>query len=1040
MQNLPFKKSKVTGSVVSAADNAPIIGATVVLKGTTSGTVTDFDGNFTIEAGASDVLVFSFVGYKTQEVTVGNRSNIRVLLEEEVTDLDEVVVIGYGVQKKKLNTGSTVSVKGEEIARQNTVSPMTALQGHTPGVSILKTTGEPGAGFKVNIRGMGTIGNSQPLYVIDGVPGGNIDYLAPSDIESIDVLKDAASAAIYGSRAANGVILVTTKKGKAIGAGSNPIKANITYDGYYGWQNLYKKLPVANAQEYAVLLNEARVNSGQPLLDFAGLVPDWEKIQNGSWKGTDWIDELTVKDAPIQNHAVNIFGGSDLSVYSLGLSYAGQDGIFGKPVASQYDRYTMRLNTDFTLIRNKSNNMDILKVGETLRYSYSTRHGIGTGNQYWNDVFSSVVASPFLPMYATDEADLAYPYHYAIDWNPQEASPIASMVYNRGLNESKNYNLDGSIYAEIQPIRNLRYKSSFGYRMSASSYRSYNPVYKLSATSFRNNDRVNHNMSAGYSWTWENTLAYDFQLNSVHNFNLLAGMSAEKWGLGENISGENIKSLFSDFEHAFLDNTPIINADGTTKLGSSPWGEGGILSYFGRVSYSYKEKYMATAIVRADGSSNFAPDKRWGIFPSISAGWVISEENFLKDKISALDFLKLRASWGQNGNQAISAFQYLATISFENVNYFFGPNKGSVFTGGYPNILPNPDVTWETSDQVSVGLDARMFNSRMSLTFDVYNKQTKDWLVNPSALASYGTNAPYINGGDVSNKGIELGLGWGDKIGEFSYNINANLAYNTNEVTHIANNEGIFHGPGNVLGQGTEELYRAQVGYPIGYFWGYKTNGVFQNAQEVQAYKNSDGQVIMPNAVPGDLIFNDTNDDGQITSDDKVMIGDPNPDYIVGLNLVLEYKGFDFTLMANGALGHQIARSWRRWADSPQNNYTTDVFARWHGEGSSNKYPRLSYGAHPNWQYNSDIFIEDADYLRISNLTLGYDLKKAIKAIPLAQTRIYITAQNLYTFSKYSGMDPEIGTSTTSDNWAKGIDVGYYPAPRTVLVGVSLKF
>jgi TonB-linked SusC/RagA family outer membrane protein len=1034
------QRSRVTGTVFSASDNAPIIGATVVLKGTTTGTVTNIDGKFTLDAAAGDVLVFSFVGYKSQEISVGSRTLFDVVLEEDVTDIDEVVVIGYGVQKKKLNTGSTISVKGEEITRQSTVSPLTALQGQTPGVTILKTTGEPGAGFKVNIRGMGTIGNSQPLYVIDGVPGGNIDYLAPSDIETIDVLKDAASAAIYGSRAANGVILVTTKRGKAAGSAGNPIKANITYDGYYGFQNLYKKLPVATAQEYAVLLNEARVNSGQPLLDFAGLVPGWSQIESGQSKGTDWLNELLVPDAPIQNHAVNIFGGGDLSVYSLGLSYSGQEGIFGQEVNSDYSRYSLRLNSDFTLIRNKANNLDLLKVGETLRYSYSTRHGIGTGNQYRNDVYSSIVASPFLPMWAENEEDLAYPYHYSIDWNPQEANPIASMVYNRGLNESRNYNLDGSIFAEIQPLKNLKYRSSFGYRMSANTYRSYNPVFKLSATSFRNDDRVNHSMSAGYSWTWENTLAYDFKLGEAHSFNTLVGMSAEKWGLGESFSGENTSSLFSDFEHAYLGNAPIIKDDGTTKVSSSPWGEGGIISYFGRASYSYYEKYMATAIVRADGSSNFAPGKRWGIFPSLSLGWVISEENFMKDRVGFLDFLKLRASWGQNGNQAINAFQYLATISFANVNYFFGPDKGAVSTGGYPNILPNPDVTWETSDQLNIGFDARMFDSRLSLAFDVYNKQTKDWLVNPSALASYGTNAPYINGGDVSNKGVELGLGWNDKAGDLSYGINANIAYNTNEVTYIANNEGIFHGPGNVLGQGTEELYRAQVGFPIGYFWGYKTLGVFQNAGEVAAYKNSEGTQIMPNAVPGDLIFRDTDDDGQITSDDKVMIGDPNPDFILGFNVNLAYKGWDLTMMTNGALGHQIARSWRRWADSPQNNYTTDVFARWHGEGSSNKYPRLTYGSHPNWQYNSDIFIENADYLRISNLTVGYDLKRAIKAIPLAQTRIYVTAQNLYTFTKYTGMDPEIGTSTTSDEWAKGIDVGYYPSPRTVLVGVSLKF
>ena len=449
---------------------------------------------------------------------------------------------------------------------------------------------------------------------------------------------------------------------------------------------------------------------------------------------------------------------------------------------------------------------------------------------------------------------------------------------------------------------------------------------------------------------------------------------------------------------------------------------------------------MATAILRADASSNFAKGKRWGYFPSFSAGWVVSEEPLLQNLKGKLDFLKLRASWGQNGNQAISPFQYLATISFNNVNYFFGGDKGIVLTGGFPNILPNPDVTWETGDMLNIGFDARFLRSKLSAEFDWYNRTTFNWLVNPSQLASYGTGSPYINGGDVSNKGVELALTWNDNAGMVAYSFNVNASYNKNEVTRIDNNEKIFHGPGNVLGQGTDELYRAQVGFPIGYFWGYKTAGVFQTEAEVAAYTNSTGKIIQPTSIAGDLKFVDTNGDGQIDYNDKVMIGDPNPDVILGLNFSVAFKGLDLSLMSNGAFGQQIARSWRRWADSPLNNYTTDIFNRWHGEGSSNKYPRLTYGSNINWQYNSDIFIENADYLRISNITIGYDLKRLIKAIPLTQARFFVTFQNLYTFTKYSGMDPEIGTSSTNDSWAKGIDIGYYPSPRTFLVGASLKF
>jgi TonB-linked SusC/RagA family outer membrane protein len=1030
------QQREITGKVTDASGQ-PLPGATVVVKGTTIGTVTDADGNFSLRIPSdAQNLQISFVGMKTEEIPIAGQTVFNVILEEEAIGLDEVVAIGYGVQQKRLTTGATVQVKSDQIIKQNTVSPMTALQGLTPGLTIIKQTGEPGSGFKVNIRGLGTTGNAEPLIVIDGVPGGSLDYLPPSDIESIDVLKDAASAAIYGSRAANGVVLVTTKSGLR-GMAKGPKKAQITYDGSYGVQNLYKKLPVANAQEYAVLINESRVNSLQPLMDFASLVPDWDKIESGIWKGTDWLDELIVEDAPMQNHALNVVGGGENSTYSLGLSYADQEGIFGGPVNSKYNRYSFRLNSDYVLLRNVSDTFDVLKVGERLRYHYTTQRGIGTGNQYGNDIFSCTVTSPFLPMY-----DENGEYHYAIPWNPQEANPIASMEYQRGYNKSKNYDLNGSIYVEVQPIKNLIYRSQFGYNKSSGSWRSYTPTYDLSATAFRDHDQVSHNMSNGYGWTWENTINYDFDINNQHAFNVLAGMSAEKWGLGEDISGTNIDCIFTDFKYAWLINTPVVNSDGTTKLSSSPWGEGGILSYFGRVNYDYLKKYIFTLILRADGSSNFARGNRWGYFPSVAGGWIITEEPFMESLNGVVDFLKLRVSWGQNGNQAIPSFQYLSTISYQNVNYFFGPDKEKVSIGAYPNILPNPDITWETSEQINIGIDAFFLRNRLGFNLDWYKKTTKDWLVRADNLASFGTGAPYINGGDVQNKGVEVALSWGDRVQDFNYNIGVNVSYNKNKVTRIANSEGIIYGPDHVLGQGTTELFRAQVGYPIGYFRGYNTLGVFQTDEEVKNYKNSKGVVIQPNAVAGDLIFADTNGDGVISDADKVMIGDPNPDYVVGLNMNFEFKGFDLSIVGNGAFGHQIACSWRRWADSPLNNYTTNIFKRWHGEGSSNRYPRLIFGAHPNWQYVSDIFIENADYFRLSNITFGYDFKRLLKNVPFDQLRLFITGQNVYTFTKYIGMDPEIGTSTDDSNypWAKGIDIGYYPSPRTVLMGVSVKF
>jgi TonB-linked SusC/RagA family outer membrane protein len=1030
-------QQSVTG-VVRDGNGQPMSGVTVVVQGTSVGTLTGVDGKYSLNVpSGGTTLQFTFIGFTQQTVAITGRSVVDVAMSEALTGLDEVVVIGYGSLKKKLVTGATVQVKGDDIQKMSTISPMTALQGQTPGLSIIKQSGEPGAGFRVSIRGMGTIGNTTPLYVIDGVPGGDITYLPAADIESIDILKDAASAAIYGSRGANGVILVTTKKGTRPASGT---KTNISYDASYGWQNLYKKLPLMNGLEYANIINEARVNSKLTPYDFSTLVPDWDKIASGESTGTDWLDQLTVKNAPISSNAINITGGSEMGTFSLGLSQSKQTGIIGNPVESNYERYTFRLNSEYSIIKSKTNNFDILKVGESMRFLQSDHRGIGTGNQYWNDIFSCIIASPLLPMYASDPSDPAYPYHYSTTLNSQESNPIASMIYNRGLNESKNYGLNGNFYLELQPIKNLILKTSFGYNMSAWTYRAYQPTFTLSSTSFNSLDNVSQSMGAGYGWSLENTVTYNFKLGTDHSFTVLAGQSAERNGMGENLGASNRKSFFSDFEHAYLNNTPTIDLNNTS-ISGSPWGINALTSYFGRVSYSYREKYMATAVLRADASSIFMQGHRWGYFPSISAGWVISEESFFQNMKNSIDFLKLRASWGQNGNNAIPNFQYLSTISFSNVNYFFGSNKAIVSNGGYPSVLPNPDVTWETADQVNVGLDARFLKNKLSAEFDLYSRKTLNWLCNPSQLASYGTNSPYINGGDVVNKGIELALTWTDNKGDLNYSIGINGAYNHNEVTRIDNAEGIFHGSGNVLGQGTDECYRAQVGFPIGYFWGYKTLGVFQTEAAVAAYKNSAGIVIQPTATAGDLIFQDTNGDGVIDVNDKVKIGDPNPHFIVGLNLSVSYMGFDFSLLGNGAFGQQIARSWRRWADSPLNNYTTDIFNRWYGEGTSNKYPKLYYGTNPDWQYVSDIFIENGDYFRLSNLTLGYDFKKLFPAMPLAQVRFFATVQNLYTFTKYSGMDPEIGSNAgTSDGWAKGIDIGYYPSPRTFMLGVSLKF
>jgi len=484
-----------------------------------------------------------------------------------------------------------------------------------------------------------------------------------------------------------------------------------------------------------------------------------------------------------------------------------------------------------------------------------------------------------------------------------------------------------------------------------------------------------------------------------------------------------------------------------TSIGGSPESQGAIASFFGRINYNYAETYLLSLVLRADGSSNFARGKRWGYFPSVSAGWVISNESFMESTKNWLDFLKIRASWGQNGNCNISSFQYLATIALDDPYYF--DSKDNPGLGAYPDILPNEDVKWETSEQLDFGFDARFLNSRLGFAFDWYKKTTKDWLVRAPMLLIYGTGAPYINGGDIENKGFEVQLSWNDKIGkDFKYGITANFSHNKNEVTRLANSEGIIHGGSNAIAQNTAELYRLQVGYPIGYFWGYEMEGIIQNEADLQDYLDRNCNGDKKNSLqgeslqPGDVKFVDYNGNGKIDKDDsdKTMIGDPNPDYTLGLNITLSYKGFDFGLNGYGSFGQQVAKSYRQFSDHPDDNYTTDVYTKyWTGEGSTNEYPRFSDGKTANMSEISRVWIEDADFFKISRISFGYDFKKLYSKLPVQKCRLYISLNNFICFTGYSGMDPEVGFGNGT-SWASGIDCGYYPSSRSFQVGANINF
>jgi len=1022
----------IRGRVTDEKGHA-LAGVSVVIKGTKTGTTTDAQGNYAIAAISNNAtLVFTSVGYFSYEVPVNNQQVINVTLRENADDLDEVLVIGYGTQKKKLSTGATIQVKGDDLQKLSTPSVLEALQSQSPGVQITQNSGMPGENFKVVIRGLGTINNSSPLYVIDGIPGGDINSLNPSDIETIDILKDAASAAIYGSRAANGVVLITTKQGKAG-------KTSINLDAYMGWQNPYKMPSLLNAKEYMVIQDERLFNDGLEGFNWETRIPkQYKQIMDGTWNGTNWLEESRNKNAVLQNIALSLLGGSELSKFSMGYSFTNREGIFGKPVAPKLERHTFRLNSDHIILKNE--NFNIIRFGENLNYSTTQKSGIGIGNIFWNDIHNLLIGNPLLPLYNEDGGFYDHASKVADGWNfdGSTANPIADMVYRRGQNMSKSHSLFVNAYLEVQPIEHLIYRSSFGYRFGASSYRSYIPAFKLSTTVENAVDDINQSQDQGYGWVLENTLSYKFKQFTNHEVDLLIGQTLEKNGMGEGVGASSVNSTFpGEWNKAWVGNGQGI--EGSFPVSGYRWGANSLASFFARANYNYKETYMASFTIRADGSSNFAPGKRWGYFPSASVGWVASNEAFLKNQSHWLNFFKIRASWGQNGNASIPPFQYLSTISIDNKNgYYFGDNKATLIKGSFPDVLPNPDITWETSEQTNIGFDARFIQNRLSVVFDWYNKSTIDWLVQAPILATFGTNAPFINGGDITNRGVELGLNWNEQRGDFRYGIGINGAYNKNRVDRIANREGIIYGEDNVLSQATKYMYRAQVGFPIGYFYGYKTDGIFQNQAQIDDLR-ARGIGVLPNAQPGDVIFVDMNGDGMITDDDKVMIGNPHPDFSGGLNLNFGYKGFDLNITAIGSFGHQIAKSYRSFADMPLQNYTTEVFERWHGEGTSNKYPRITNGAHTNYQNISDLYIENANFVKIQNITLGYDFRSLWKKSPFSQARVYAAVQNLYTFTNYSGMDPEIGYGDAR-SWVSGIDVGFYPQPRTIMLGVNLKF
>lgn len=1017
-------KKEVSGVITDKGTGEKLAGVTVMVKGTNAGTITNIDGMYTIKVSDTDELIFKFIGYTEVTIPVGTQTEINLGLEAEVIGMDEVVVVGYGVQKKKLVTGATVQVKSEDLVKKHVTRVESALQGVTPGMVIVKKSGQPGSDFNINIRGLGSVNGNDPLVLIDGVPG-NFNTINPSDVESIDVLKDAASAAIYGSRAANGVVLITTKKGKAG-------EAKVSYDFYYGISNPTKKIDVLNAKEYAMIMNEESYNKNP-----SKTLPFTQEEIDALGEGTDWQKEAGKKNAPSQSHYFNVTGGTEKTVYSISLSYSREEGIFNFEHKSEFERYGLRINSEHKVKK-------FLKIGENLTYTHRNTKGLGVSGIYDNFMRSLIQSSPLIQAYDTNVSD-----GFGRSWNSpvrsfvpaeEQINPLAAMHYNYN-DKKKNDDFVGDVYAEIEFFKGLKFRTDFGATLGLYYMTSGTDSFTLTSQTVEIYPKYKMEMKRDFGYNFDNVLTYERNVGK-HGILVMVGMNAQDNRYFKMV-GTDDGYLINNKLSGVLSNVAAIRdtATGDFGLGDSRF------SYFGRLSYNYNEKYLATFSFRRDGSSKFGPKNRFGNFPAFSIGWVINKEKFLETQ-TWLDYLKLRASWGKNGKEPVDPYQFMATVGYENKYYYFNDQH----VGVSPDKLPAPDLRWESSKQTDIGFDSR-FLKNFRFAFDWYKKTSGDWIVQvqvPSITGIAGINEstlPYKNGGNVINKGVEFDLGYTKVMGDIAFDVSANFAYNQNEVTSV---ESPLVGQTGILYNGSNAFFGVKEGYPIGYFYGYKTNGIFQTNDEAINYVNSDGERLQPNAVAGDVRRVDANNNGIVDGDigDRVMLGDPNPDYTYGFNLSTSYKGFDFSINLSGQAGHQIVMCYRDESRGYY-NYSTDILDRWTSEGTSNRIPRVTDGTdkNQNWKIFSDLYVYDADFLKIKSINLGYDLVKLSKKIPFEQLRLYFSVSNLYTFTKYPGLDPEVGYGSSYDSagklrdaYASGVDLGFYPSARTYLFGLNVKF
>ena len=1032
MVSMASNAQGILGTVTDDAGEA-IIGASIVEKGNPqNGTITDFDGKFTIKVSEGTPIIISYIGYTSQEVTA--KEGMTIVLKEDAQTLQDVVVIGYGVQKKSVVTAAIAKVSSDDLQGTTPVRMDNALKGLAAGVNVTSNSGQPGAASRIRVRGIGSVNDSNPLYIVDGMPiEGGFDYINPSDIESIEVLKDAASGAIYGARAANGVILVTTKKGK-MG------KMTVNYNFSQGWQTAWKHRDVLDATGYMILQNEGLVNAGQ--------APKYADPYNVT-TNTDWQDLLFNDNAPVQNHEVTLSGATEKVNYYFSLGYYNQEGIVGGNYGhSNYRRLTLRGNFNFVVfdMTKERNWLDKLDVQVNLSYARVKNTGVDPNSQWGNEIGSALALPPVIAPYvegaaAQEQIDYyssTYPDEYVPMYDDGKLLNIPGAGFNEMANPLASFQLPvadnwshkfvGNFSATLGIWNGLKYRFSYSADMSFWGNQNYATPYWISPTKHRNYSSASMESDRGTVWQVENVLMYDKTFDK-HTINVVLGQSAFEnsgWTLGAS------RNHLKDYSKPWINAATGLAANGDRDGWGGPGVNHTMSSLFARLSYNYDERYMVQATVRRDGSSRFGTNNKYGTFPSFSLGWNVMNEKFMKGTSDWLNNLKVRFSWGKNGNDNIGDFRYTVLTQGGN-NYGFGMAGGEKeVNSSKASGLSNPDLKWEESEQTDIGVDFGFLNNKITFTIDYFKKKTNGMLKDMNIPSYVGESKPIGNVGDMENSGVEFELGYKFNIKDAKFQIKANASYLKNELIRLGNAAG-FDTYDNVSNLGN--ISRAEAGEPFTYFWGYKTNGIFQNWDEINAYTGPQG-LIQPDARPGYVRFVDVNGDGTIDDADRTKIGKGTPDWTFGATLHAQWRGLDFMMFWQGTAGNDIFDATRR-LDLPSINLPSWFLGRWTGEGTSNKYPIYIQGDATNWQA-SDLYVHDGSYLRLKNIELGYTIPEYLtKKVFISRLRVYLAFENLLTFTKYWGFDPEISSGSDKSN---GVDFGVYPQPRTIRVGCNVTF